>query len=87
MSRDVVMNADAACSCPTTWAPWCAINHGWGTVRLVNSPTQVTVNILQRAHRHLAGAAGEWSCTRPVTTVSGLHHLEGETCPSSPTAT
>lgn len=55
------------------------ISGGVGAVTQVNSTTQITVNLEQPLTSPWPVAAGAWSMTMPVTTVSGLDHLEGRT--------
>lgn len=55
------------------------ISGGVGTVLQVNSATQITVNLELPLTSAWPVAAGAWSMTMPVTTVSGLDHLEGRT--------
>lgn len=78
MTRDVVMDADAGVFVAADVGAMVRINHGWGTVRVLNSPSRITVNVLQELASAWPAASGEWSCTRPVSSVSGLGHLEGE---------
>lgn len=66
------------------------IRGGGGRAVITNyvSPTEVVANIKQPityvlrqddANTPLAIASGDWSCTTPTSTVTGLDHLEGET--------
>lgn len=55
------------------------INGGVGTVTAVNSATQAVINVSQNLTNAWAAASGSWSMTKPVTSVSGLDHLEGQT--------
>jgi hypothetical protein len=53
------------------------ISGGVGTVTQVNSQQQITVNLSQPLTTPWPVTAGNWTMTMPVTTVSGLDHLEG----------
>jgi hypothetical protein len=55
------------------------INGGVGTVVSVQSTTQVTLNVTQALTNTNPALAGAWSYTMPVSSVSGLDHLEGQT--------
>lgn len=66
------------------------IRMGGGKARITGytSSTVVTATIIDEitaviaedpSNTPLPAAEGEWSCTAPVTTVSGLDHLEGQT--------
>ena len=67
------------------------IGGGKATVTAFVSPTQVTANILvpitaltadiaqNLTQVPLPAAPGQWTITTPVTTISGLNHLEGMT--------
>jgi hypothetical protein len=57
------------------------INGGLGVVTVgVTSGTsfQATIGTAQPMWNLLPATAGTWSCTTPVTVISGLNHLEGE---------
>lgn len=77
LSNDVVMNASAPIT--VNVGDMVRVNNGWGTVRVVNSTTQFTVNIQQPLISTWPAAANAWSATTPVKTVSGLDHLLGQT--------
>lgn len=53
------------------------VNDGWGPVRVYNSPTSVVVNVQYPLSDIYPAVSGDWSCTYPITTVTGLDHLEG----------
>lgn len=55
------------------------INNGFGTVASVPSSTQIIVNITQPLTSIWPAVAGTWSMTMPVSAVSGLDHLNGQT--------
>lgn len=55
------------------------INGGVGTVVSVQSTTQVTINVTQALTSIYPALAGSWTYTQPVSAVSGLDHLEGQT--------
>lgn len=55
------------------------INGGVGTVLSIQSATQVTLNVTQALTSIDPALAGSWSYTLPVSSVSGLDHLEGQT--------
>lgn len=55
------------------------INGGVGDVTVVNSTTEITVNLSQPLTSPWPAASGDWSMTMPVSSVSGLDHLEGRT--------
>lgn len=76
LSNDVVMDASSAFT--ATVGDMVRVNDGWGPVRLVNSTTQITVNVQYPLSRTWPAASGAWSCTTPVQAVTGLDHLEGE---------
>ncbi|WP_017773846.1 ubiquitin-activating E1 FCCH domain-containing protein [Paraburkholderia kururiensis] len=54
------------------------INGGVGTVTQA-SATQIVANMTQAMTTQWPAPAGSWSCTAPVSTVSGLDHLNGQT--------
>lgn len=76
LSNDVVMNLSGAITVYV--GDMVRVNDGWGPVRLVNSATQITVNVQQPLSNVFPTDAGAWSCTTPVTNISGLDHLEGK---------
>lgn len=76
LSNDVVMNADGAFTANV--GDMVRVNDGWGPVRLVNSTTQITVNVQYPLSSVWPAASGEWSCTTPSTAFGGLDHLEGK---------
>jgi hypothetical protein len=77
LSNDVVMNASGAII--VNVGDMVRINNGWGPIRLVNSATQITVNVQQPLLNLWPAAANAWSATTPVTVISGLDHLNGQT--------
>lgn len=79
MSRDLVMETDVAAFAAADVGAMVRVNNGWGTVRLVTTPGLITVDVIQPLSSTWPALTGEWSCTRPVSSVSGLDHLEGET--------
>lgn len=79
LSRDVLMSANLAVFAAADVGARLRVNHGWGTVRVVQSTYAVIVDVEQPLASTWPAEAGEWTCTRPVSSVSGLHHLEGET--------
>jgi hypothetical protein len=55
-------------------------NNGYGTVRSLSADGMtIIVNMIQEMSTAWPVDSGSWSCTTPVSTVSGLGHLEGET--------
>lgn len=77
LSNDVVMNSSVAHGAKV--GDMVRVNDGWGPVRLVNSATQITVNVQQPLSNVWPSAANSWSCTTPITNIAGLDHLEGKT--------
>lgn len=55
------------------------INNGMGVVVKVPGDTTITVNMMQPMSSGLPAVADTWSITSPVTTITGLDHLNGET--------
>lgn len=85
----VVVTADAAVFAPGDVGKVWRGGGGFGTVTGYTSTTQITVTLTSDIVEVIAdqpGTAvpvpiysGQWSLTAPVTTVSGLSHLEGKT--------
>ncbi len=76
----VTLNASAGVfSAGTDIGKVVRLNGGVGAVEAVASSTQATINVSQALTSLWPAAAGSWTMTTPVTTVSGLHHLEGRT--------
>lgn len=75
----ITVNASTAVFNPSTdVGKVVRINQGVGIVSAVNSTTQIAVNVTQPLANAWPAASGSWSMTAPVTTVSGLHHLDGQ---------
>lgn len=55
------------------------INGGVGTVTTVTSSTQAMIDVSQDLSSTWPAPGGSWSMTMPVTSVTGLDHLEGQT--------
>jgi hypothetical protein len=75
----VVMNASAAVFSSANVGDVVRINGGMGIVTSAPSTTQIIVNVINPLNSVWPAASGEWSMTTPVSTVSGLDHLDGET--------
>jgi hypothetical protein len=76
LTNDVVMNSSAPHGAHV--GDMVRVNDGWGPVRLVNSATQITVNVQQPLSNVWPAASGAWSCTTPISNITGLDHLEGK---------
>lgn len=79
MSRDVTITADAPIFTTTQPGDLFTGNGGYGYVRVVNSTSQITVDLWQSIATVFPIAPGYWSCTTPVSKVTGLTHLAGKT--------
>lgn len=79
VSRPVPMNASSAIFSSGDIGKVVRINSGVGTVSSVPSSTQIVVNVSQPLANIWPAPAGSWSMTAPVSTVSGLDHLNGRT--------
>ena len=79
VSNDVVMTADAAVFSGGMVGNIIRGAGGWGPIRVVNSTTSVTVDVQQPLRETWPLAAGAWSCTAPVETITGLDHLDNQT--------
>lgn len=55
------------------------IANGRGIVTAVPNTTTIAVNILEPLTEAWPTDAGDWSITKPVTTIRGLDHLNGRT--------
>ena len=75
----VPMNASAAVFSSGNIGSIVRINGGFGTITSVPSSTQAIVNVSNPLTNIWPAAAGSWSMTVPVTTVTGLDHLNGQT--------
>lgn len=79
VTSPVVMNANAAVLGAVKVGDVVRVNGGMGLVQSVQSSTQMTVNITAPLSSTWPAVSGSWSVTTPVTTLSGLDHLDGET--------
>ncbi len=79
VSSDLLIIADAAVFSSGSVGSMLRVNNGWGVVRAFNSSTSVTIDLWQPLTSTWKAAAGTWSCTAPVSTVTGLDHLNGAT--------
>lgn len=75
----VTLDADAAVFGAGNVGDVLRMNGGIGVVTSVPSPMQIIVDIQQDLVSPWPAAAGTWSLTTPVTTISGLDHLNGAT--------
>jgi hypothetical protein len=75
----ITINASVPIFSPADAGKIVRISGGVGTVVQANSSTQIAVNLEQPLTSPWPVAAGEWSMTAPVSSVSGLDHLEGRT--------
>lgn len=77
LSRLVLMNANVAIFSSGDVGKVVRVNGGAGTVYAVNSSKQIVVDVTQELTTTWPASPGSWSMTMPVTTVTGLDHLEG----------
>ncbi|PRZ51225.1 hypothetical protein BX589_12066 [Paraburkholderia fungorum] len=75
----VVMNATAAVFGAQHVGAILRISNGMGTVVAVPSATQIVVNVTTPLTSIWPQVTGAWTLTIPVSSVSGLDHLEGQT--------
>lgn len=78
LASPVTMNASASVFGSTQVGDIVRVNNGMGAVLGVVSPTQIVVNVTTALTSTWPAVAGTWSCTTPVTTISGLDHLDGQ---------
>lgn len=78
LANPLTMNASSAVFGSTLAGDVVRVNGGMGTVLSVPTAQQIVVNVTSPLANVWPAAAGTWSCTRPVSTVSGLDHLEGQ---------
>jgi hypothetical protein len=78
LASPVTMNANAAVFGSTQVGDIVRVNNGMGTVLSIPSPSQIIVNVTSDLTNTWPAVAGAWSCTTPVSSVSGLDHLEGQ---------
>lgn len=78
LASPVVMNANVSTFATTKVGDVVRINGGMGTVLVVNSNTQITVDVTSPLTSTWPAVSGTWSATTPVTTISGLDHLNGQ---------
>jgi hypothetical protein len=79
LARPVTMNANAAVFGSTKVGDIVRVNGGVGTVMSVPTTSQIIVNVAEELASVWPAVSGNWSVTTPVTTVSGLDHLDGKT--------
>lgn len=77
LSTPVAMNASAPIFTVLDLGKVVRVNNGFGTVASVSASTQVIVNIAQPLTSVWPAVHGAWSLTAPVSSVSGLDHLNG----------
>ncbi|TDY26302.1 hypothetical protein B0G81_6812 [Paraburkholderia sp. BL6665CI2N2] len=75
----VTMNADTAVFGAQHVGAILRAANGMGTVVAVPSAKQIIVNVTTALSSLWPLSSGEWSLTVPVSTVSGMDHLEGQT--------
>lgn len=79
ITRDVEMLVDSAVIGSVKVGDLVLVNGGYGYVRKINSSLSITVNVYQALATIYPAPPGTWSITTPVSSVSGLGHLEGKT--------
>lgn len=79
LANPVTMNASSAVFGATQVGDVVRINGGRGPVLSIPTTSQIIVNVTSPLTGSWPASAGDWSCTTPVQTVSGLDHLDGET--------
>lgn len=79
ITRDVDMQADSPVFGSVSVGDLVIVNGGYGYVRDIPSASLITVNVYQPLANIYPAPAGSWSVTAPVSTIYGLHHLEGRT--------
>jgi hypothetical protein len=79
LASPVTMTASASVFTSTKVGDVVRVNGGMGNVMSVQNQTEIIVNVTSALSNTWPAAAGTWSCTTPVTAVSGLDHLDGQT--------
>lgn len=79
VKRPVVMTASASVFTSGNVGDVVRINYGLGSVIAYNSGFSITVDVTQNLFNANPALAGAWSITTPVSSISGLDHLEGKT--------
>jgi hypothetical protein len=79
IASPMAMNANASVFSSANVGDVVRINGGLGTVSSVPSATQIIVDIVTPLSTLWPSVSGNWSITTPVTKISGLDHLNGET--------
>jgi len=78
LASPVTMNANAAVFGSTQVGDIVRVNGGVGAVLSIPAPSQIIVNITSELASTWPAVAGTWSVTTPVTSISGLDHLNGQ---------
>lgn len=79
LARPVTMNASASVFGSTQIGDVVRVNGGIGLVMSIPTSSQIVVNVTGELASIWPAVAGNWSVTTPVTTISGLDHLDGQT--------
>jgi hypothetical protein len=77
IARPVVMNASLQVFTQADIGAVVRINGGSGTVLSVPSASQIVVDVRRPLTSQWPAAFGAWTITQPLTTVTGLDHLNG----------
>lgn len=78
VTNPVTMSASAAVFTNANIGDVVRVNGGLGTVVSVPTSSQIVVDVTMPLASTWPAIAGNWSITTPVTTISGLDHLDGE---------
>lgn len=79
ITSPVVMNASAAVFGSAKVGDVLRINSGIGAVLSIPTSSQIVVNVITPLSSAWPATSGDWSLTTPVTTITGLDHLNSET--------
>lgn len=79
VQRNVVFTASAAVFAPGDVGKVLRVNGGLATVTAYTDATHIVANIVQALDNAWPAASGAWSLTAPVTVITGLDHLNGQT--------
>lgn len=79
VQSNVVFTASAATFTAGDIGKALRVNGGYAIVTGYTDTTHITANIINALSNAWPSISGAWSLTQPVTTVSGLEHLNGQT--------